>query len=133
MLLHTEVEGEPVPDSHILGTAALTLIAGVDTTWSAIGSSLFHLATHGDDRRMLAERPEIMEFATEELLRLRLENDEVWTDLRGPTACELVAPGEIEAPPADGAAPNSTTPGGETGGQRRGGRGGRRGSGSWSH
>ncbi len=68
-LLHTEVEGEPVPDSHVLGTAALTLIAGIDTTWSAIGSSLWHLATHDDDRRRLVEEPELMLFAVEEFLR----------------------------------------------------------------
>jgi cytochrome P450 len=68
-LLRTEVEGEPVPDAHILGTVALTLIAGVDTTWSAIGASLFHLATHAEDRAMLAAHPEIMPTAVEELLR----------------------------------------------------------------
>jgi len=68
-LLHTEVEGEPIPDAHILGTAALTLIAGVDTTWSAIGSALWHLATHAEDRRRLVAEPEIMGFAVEELLR----------------------------------------------------------------
>ena len=33
----------------MLGVAALVLIAGVDTTWSAIGSSLWHLATHPED------------------------------------------------------------------------------------
>ena len=68
-LLHTEVEGEPVPDAHVLGTAALTLIAGIDTTWSAIGSSLWHLATHDDDRRRLVEEPGLMLFAVEEFLR----------------------------------------------------------------
>ncbi|MGH9017971.1 MAG: cytochrome P450, partial [Acidimicrobiales bacterium] len=47
MLLHTEVDGTPVEQSVVLGTAALVLIAGVDTTWSAIGSSLWHLAAHG--------------------------------------------------------------------------------------
>lgn len=30
-------------------------------------------------------------------LRLRLENDEVYADLRGPTACELLSPPEVEA------------------------------------
>jgi cytochrome P450 len=68
-LLHSEVEGEPVEDSLVLGVAALVLIAGVDTTWSAIGSSLWHLATHPDDRRRMVEEPEIMGLAIEELLR----------------------------------------------------------------
>ena len=47
-LLTTEVDGHPVDDGIVLGMAALVLIAGVDTTWSAIGSSLWHLATHPD-------------------------------------------------------------------------------------
>ena len=68
-LLHTEVDGAPVEDSIVLGTAALVLIAGVDTTWSAIGSSLWHLATHDDDRRRLVDEPELIPVAIEELLR----------------------------------------------------------------
>jgi len=68
-LLQTEVDGAPIEDSLVLGAAALVLIAGVDTTWSAIGSSLWHLATHPDDRRRMAEDPEVMSLAVEELLR----------------------------------------------------------------
>jgi len=68
-LLRTEVDGAPVPDAHVLGTVALTLIAGVDTTWSGIGSALWHLATHHDDRRRLVDEPELLPVAIEELLR----------------------------------------------------------------
>ena len=68
-LLHTEVEGQPIEDSIVLGIAALTLIAGVDTTWSAIGSSLWHLATHPEDAKTLATDPDAMPLAVEELLR----------------------------------------------------------------
>jgi len=68
-LLTTEVEGKPVDDGIVLGMAALALIAGVDTTWSAIGSSLWHLATHPDDRKRLVAEPELMPTAVEELLR----------------------------------------------------------------
>jgi len=68
-LLHSEVDGAPVPDGFILGTVALTLIAGVDTTWSAIGSALWHLATHDDDRRRLVAEPALLPTAIEELLR----------------------------------------------------------------
>jgi cytochrome P450 len=68
-LLHTEVEGKPMDDGIILGIAALVLIAGVDTTWSAIGSSLWHLATHPDDQARLVAEPELMPLAIEELLR----------------------------------------------------------------
>lgn len=69
VLLQTEVDGAPIPDGHILGTVALTLIAGVDTTWSGIGAALWHLATHDDDRRRLVAEPELLPTAIEELLR----------------------------------------------------------------
>ncbi len=68
-LLRAEVDGAPVPDPYILGTVALTLVAGVDTTWSAIGSSLWHLATHPADRELLRAEPELLPTAIEELLR----------------------------------------------------------------
>jgi len=68
-LLRTEVEGQPVDDGIVLGMAALVLIAGVDTTWSAIGSSLWHLATHPDDRKRMVAEPELWPTAIEELLR----------------------------------------------------------------
>jgi hypothetical protein len=68
-LLHAEVDGEPVDDLNILGMAALTLIAGVDTTWSSIGSSMLHLATHPEDVQRLIDEPDLMPTAIEELLR----------------------------------------------------------------
>jgi hypothetical protein len=68
-LLHTQVEGKPLEESVVLGMAALVLIAGVDTTWSAIGSSLWHLATHPEDRERLVAEPSLMPLAVEELLR----------------------------------------------------------------
>jgi cytochrome P450 len=68
-LLHTEVEGKPVDDLVIMGMAALTLIAGVDTTWSGIGSAMLHLATHPADVERLIDEPELMPLAIEELLR----------------------------------------------------------------
>ena len=68
-LLRAEVDGEPVPDMQVLGTLALILVAGVDTTWSSIGSAMWHLATHDDDRRRLVAEPELIPTAIEELLR----------------------------------------------------------------
>jgi hypothetical protein len=68
-LLHTEVDGDSVDDMVILGMAMLTTIAGIDTTWSAIGSSLWHLATHDEDRERLVADPALMDSAVEELLR----------------------------------------------------------------
>ncbi len=68
-LLAAEVDGHPVPDTHVIGTCNLILVAGIDTTWSAIGSALWHLATHPEDRRRLVDEPGLMPTAVEELLR----------------------------------------------------------------
>ncbi len=68
-LLSAEVDGEPVPEPHILGTCFLLLLAGIDTTWSSIGSALWHLAQHPEDRARLIAEPELMPTAVEELLR----------------------------------------------------------------
>jgi len=68
-LVSAQVDGQPLSDEHIIGTLKLLLIAGIDTTWSAIGSCLWHLATHPADRRRLREEPTLMSTAVEELLR----------------------------------------------------------------
>ncbi len=68
-LIRAEVDGAPVPDVHILGTIALALVAGVDTTWSGIGSAMWHLATHEADRLRLVDDPSLIPTAIEELLR----------------------------------------------------------------
>jgi hypothetical protein len=70
LLIETEVDGEPIEDMHLLGTCFLLLVAGVDTTWSAIGSSLWHLATHPEDQARLRAEPELMPMAVEEFLRM---------------------------------------------------------------
>jgi cytochrome P450 len=62
-------DGQPLSDAHVLGNLRLLLIAGIDTTWSAIGASLWHLAkTPGDRDRLIAE-PELLPTAIEEFLR----------------------------------------------------------------
>jgi cytochrome P450 len=62
-------DGQPLSDDHVLGSLRLLLIAGIDTTWSAIGSSLWHLAKTPADRERLVREPELMPIAVEELLR----------------------------------------------------------------
>ena len=54
---------------HVRGSIVLLLVAGIDTTWSAIGSSLWHLATNPEDLQRLTDEPEVMLFALEEFLR----------------------------------------------------------------
>jgi cytochrome P450 len=68
-LLEAELDGAKLLPEHVRGTMVLLMIAGIDTTWSAIGSSLWHLAGHPEDRRRLASEPGLMDTAVEELLR----------------------------------------------------------------
>jgi len=68
-LLDVEIEGQPVNDEIVGGMIILLLIAGIDTTWSAIGSSLWHLAQHPEDSQRLLDDPDVMTFALEEFLR----------------------------------------------------------------
>jgi cytochrome P450 len=62
-------DGQPLPDAHVLGSLRLLLIAGIDTTWSAIGASLWHLAKTPADRNRLIAEPELLPTAIEEFLR----------------------------------------------------------------
>jgi cytochrome P450 len=86
-ILAGTLDGEPVDDDHAVATCNLILIAGIDTTWSSIGSALWHLATHPADRQRLADEPELMPTAVEELLRVyspvtmgRLSTEDVTVD-----------------------------------------------------
>jgi len=69
-LAQAEVEGQKVPDTYILGVCNLMLVAGVDTTWSAIGSTLWHFAQHPEHRKQLQDDPRLWPTAIEELLRV---------------------------------------------------------------
>ena len=68
-LMGVELEGIEMTDEIVGGMIILILIAGIDTTWSAIGSSLWHLAQHPEDHQRLLDDPEVMTFALEEFLR----------------------------------------------------------------
>ncbi len=68
LLIEAETE-EPISDQHLLGTCFLLLVAGIDTTWSNIGSALLHLATNPHDQQRLRDEPELMPVAVEEFLR----------------------------------------------------------------
>jgi len=68
-LLNARLEGEPLSDEYICNTLRLLLFAGIDTTWSAIGSCLWHLANHAEDRVRLVAEPELIPTAVDEFLR----------------------------------------------------------------
>jgi len=68
-LINVELYGSKLAPEHVVGTIVLLLIAGIDTTWSAIGASLWHLAGHQADRTRLVTAPALLPTAIEEFLR----------------------------------------------------------------
>ena len=68
-LVTAEIDGERFDDATLQRILVLQLVAGIDTTWGVLGASLWHLATHLDDRRRLVAEPELIPTAIEEFLR----------------------------------------------------------------
>jgi hypothetical protein len=68
-LIDAELYGNKLDTFHVVGTMILLLVAGVDTTWSAIGASLWHLANNPTDRERLVAEPDLLPTAMEEFLR----------------------------------------------------------------
>lgn len=72
LVAHGTLDGEPIPLELQRGYVNLLILAGIDTTWSAIGSGLWHLAQHHDDRDRLAAAPHdslLWNTGVEEVLR----------------------------------------------------------------
>lgn len=68
-LLDSEIAGNKLSDEHVFGTIVLLIVAGIDTTWSAIGASIWHLSQNPDDLARLVAHPELLPSAVEEFLR----------------------------------------------------------------
>ena len=68
-LINAELYGQKLPPDVVTGAMALLLIAGIDTSWSAIGASLWHLAKTPADRQRLVAEPGLLPVAMEEFLR----------------------------------------------------------------
>jgi len=68
-LLNAKIYDQPLSPEHVVGTIILLMVAGIDTTWSSIGSSIWHLAHHPSDLARMVAEPELLPTAIEELLR----------------------------------------------------------------
>jgi cytochrome P450 len=68
-LSSAELDGRRLEPDEVFGGCLLLLVAGIDTTWSAIGASLWHLAGHPEDQRRLRDDPDLLPSAVEEFLR----------------------------------------------------------------
>lgn len=64
-----KVDGRPVTDDEVLSYCFFMFMAGLDTVAAAIGYSLYHLATHPEDRARIVADPALIPSAIEEILR----------------------------------------------------------------
>lgn len=69
-LLSAHAGDEPIAEADILTICVTLVMAGLDTTRSALGYMFWHLARREDDRRLLASQPDLAGAAVEEFIRL---------------------------------------------------------------
>jgi len=69
-LLEATIDGQPIPDQDILTICTSNLLAGLDTTRSALGYIFHHLATNPGDRKRLIDDPSLWPRFIEESIRL---------------------------------------------------------------
>lgn len=94
-LIEAEIDGEKLDDGALVRLLSLQLVAGVDTTWGVLGASLWHLATHPEDRDRLVADPSMIPTAVEEFLRA-FASVSLWRKVVKPGAIgdQLVKPGD---------------------------------------
>lgn len=68
-LAHAVIDGTRLTDDEVLGFCALLLIAGNETTTNLLANSAVILSLHPESRHRLANRPELVAPAVEELMR----------------------------------------------------------------
>lgn len=69
-LVQARIDGEPLSQEDILTVCMTLMLAGLDTTRSALGFIFTHLARHEEDRRRIIAEPELAPAAVEEFLRM---------------------------------------------------------------
>ena len=69
LLLTSSEEGRALQDDELLWLCFLLLVAGTETTTSALGNAILLLERHREARRALIEDPSLIPSAVEEILR----------------------------------------------------------------
>ncbi|GAA3742253.1 cytochrome P450 [Spinactinospora alkalitolerans] len=69
-LIEARIDGEPISQEDILTVCMTLMLAGLDTTRSALGYIFTHLARDDADRRTIIDRPDLGPAAAEEFLRM---------------------------------------------------------------
>ncbi len=69
-LLEARIDGTPIPEEDILTICLTLMLAGLDTTRSALGYIYAHLARNDADRQAIIDNPDLVPRAVEEFLRM---------------------------------------------------------------
>ncbi|MFV0459254.1 MAG: cytochrome P450 [Actinomycetales bacterium] len=69
-LVQATIDDVPLTDDQIRTICMTLMLAGLDTTRSALGYIFTHLATHEHDRQLLVDDPDLAPKAVEEFVRL---------------------------------------------------------------
>jgi cytochrome P450 len=69
-LIEARIDDEPISQDDILTICLTLMLAGLDTTRSALGYIYAHLASHDEDRQKLIDDPSLVPAAVEEFLRV---------------------------------------------------------------
>lgn len=68
-LMTAEVNGERLTEEEVIANSIVTMVGGQETTTNLIGNGILTLLRNPEQMRHLREHPEIIQSATEELLR----------------------------------------------------------------
>lgn len=68
-VVQAEIDGEPISEEMLQGMCTLLLSGGLDTVKSMLGFTARFLATHPQQRRRLAQNPDMIPGAVEEFIR----------------------------------------------------------------
>ena len=69
-VLTAEVDGRPISDAEIIGVIQLLILGGLDTTAGALGQFMIRFSQEPEIPALIRRRPELLNDAVEELLRL---------------------------------------------------------------
>ena len=68
-LLTAEVDGERLTEEEVIANSIVTMVGGQETTTNLIGNGMLTLLRHPESLAQLRDNPELIQSATEELLR----------------------------------------------------------------
>src|SRR3712207_7813549 len=82
LLIAAEEDGDRLSDVELVNLVLNVLVGGVDTTQSQLAHAMRLFADHPDQWALLAERPELVPAAVDEVLRFEPRSEEHTSELQ---------------------------------------------------